>query len=181
MIFRHALIVLSLFVSSRVAIAGPATPSSSPAIPANLEPSSDQTLAIVLTAKGVQIYECRPVPGEPARFEWAFKAPEADLFDAQGQKVGRHYAGPTWELDTGGKVVGRVKAKADAPDAQSIPWLLLEAAESKGEGVMRKVLSIQRVDTVGGKAPAEGAGQAKSGQEIRVEYAATYRFFVPKP
>ena len=76
--------------------ADPATPASL-AVPANQEP------ALVLTAKGVQIYECRPVAGDASKFEWAFKAPEAELFDAQGRKVGKHYAGPTWELTAGGK------------------------------------------------------------------------------
>lgn len=156
-----------------------------PALPANLAPPADQVLALTLTARGVQIYECRAVPGgESNRFEWAFKAPEADLFDAQGRKVGRHYAGPTWELtgDGGGKVAGRVKAKAEAPDGKGIPWLLLEAAPASGGGVMGRVQSIQRVNTVGGQAPAEEvANQAKVGQERRVEYTATYHFYVAKP
>jgi len=43
-------------------------------------------------AKGVQIYVCR-VKG--ALNEWDFKAPEAELSDAQGRPFARHYAGPT--------------------------------------------------------------------------------------
>lgn len=180
-LLRHSLLLLCLLAQFRMENAGPAV-SVAPAIPASLEPPADQVLALALTARGVQIYECRPVAGEPARFEWAFKAPEADLFDARGQKVGRHYAGPTWELAEGGKVVGRVKAKADAPDGQGIPWLLLEAAEAGGGGILGKVRSIQRVNTVGGKAPpAAEAVQAKAGQEVRVEYTATYNYYVAKP
>ncbi|HEY0792599.1 MAG TPA: DUF3455 domain-containing protein [Chthoniobacterales bacterium] len=110
----------------------------------------------------------------------AFKAPEADLFDAQGRKVGRHSAGPTWELDDGGKVVGRVKVKADAPDGQGIAWLLLEAVKTSGGGIMSKVQSIQRVGTFGGKPPAAPADQAMVGQESRVEYTATYKFYVAR-
>ena len=117
--------------------------------------------------------------GEQAKFEWAFKAPEADLFDAQGHKVGRHYGGPTWEV-ADGKVIGRVKAKADAPDRQGIPWLLLDAVQASGSGILGKVQSIQRVNTFGGKPPAEKADQSKVGQVIRVDYTATYRFFAAK-
>lgn len=164
------------------------TASAEPALPANLAAPADQVLALTLTARGVQIYECRPVPNEPGKSEWAFKAPEADLFDAQDRKVGRHYAGPTWELtgenDGGGgsKVVGRVKAKADAPDGKGIPWLLLEAAQTSGDGVLGRVQSIQRVDTAGGQAPTdEKADSAKAGQERRVAYSATYRFYTAKP
>ena len=149
--------------------------------PASLEVPSNQTLALTLTAKGVQIYECKPLTSDPTKFEWAFKAPEADLFDAQGHKVGKHFAGPTWELTDGsGKVVGRVKAKADAPDGRGVPWLLLEAAQATGSGIMGKVQSIQRVDTVGGKAPIGQPDSTKVGKEVRVEYTATYKFYVAK-
>jgi hypothetical protein len=47
--------------------------------------------------------------------KWTLKAPEADLFDANGRAIGRHYAGPTWELMDGSEVVGKFKARADAP------------------------------------------------------------------
>ncbi len=151
-----------------------------PVDPAALDVPADQSLTLTLTAKGVQIYECRPLPTDPNQFEWAFTAPEADLFDAQGRKVGRHFAGPTWELTDGGKVVGKVKAKADAPDGQGVPWLLLEATEASG-AVMAKVRSIQRVNTVGGKAPAAKPGAALAGKQLRVEYTATYKFYVAKP
>ena len=149
-------------------------------LPTSLEVPADQTLALTLTARGVQIYECRAVPGEPTRFEWAFKAPEADLFDAQGRKVGRHFAGPTWELTDGGRVLGKVKAKADAPDANGAPWLLLEAVQASGP-ILGKVQSIQRVDTVGGNAPTGGADATQVGAEWRVGYTATYKFYVAKP
>ena len=184
--FYLALILMCSFATKRAAIAGEA-PVPAPAdleIPAALRPPGDQALALTLTARGVQIYECRAAASDIAKSEWVLKAPEADLFDAQGKKVGRHYGGPTWELSEGdgSKVVGRVKAKADAPDGQSIPWVLLEAAAGSGggNGVMRRVRSIQRVNTVGGQAPA-GTDGVKAGQEARVDYTATYHFFVSKP
>ena len=151
-----------------------------PAPPAGLEVAANETLALTLSARGVQIYECRAVPGEPAKFEWIFKAPEALLFDAQGRQIGRHYAGPTWELTDGNKVVGKLRAKADAPDHAGIPWLLLDAVQGSG-AVMAKVRSIQRVGTVGGNAPTAGADAAHAGTEARVEYTATYKFYVAKP
>jgi hypothetical protein len=169
---------LSLVATSAAAFAADTAPVSSPLV--SLEAPANQTLALVLNARGVQIYVCRPVQGDPAKFEWAFKAPEAELFDAQGRKVGRHYAGPTWELTDGGKVVGRVKSKIEAPDGKGIPWLLLEAVQASGE-TMGKVLSIQRVDTVGGKAPADQADATKVAKEVRVDYTATYKFYVAKP
>ena len=178
-VLRPSLLLLCLLAVPLAAFAGPAAPPL-PAIPARLEVPANQTLFLTVAARGAQIYECRAVQGDPSKFEWTLKAPEADLFDAGGNKVGRHYAGPTWELKDGGKVAGHLKAKADAPDGKGVPWLLLEAA-SPGEGTLNKVRSIQRVGTVGGKAPTEPADQSKAGQERRVEYSATYLFYAGKP
>ncbi len=176
---RRLALVLACFSASLLPARGadPAPPSL-PAVPASLAVPSGQAPSLVLTAKGVQIYEGRPVAGETDKFEWAFKAPEADLFDAAGKKVGKHYAGPTWELIPGSKVVGKVKAKADAPDGKGIPWLLLDVVAQDGAGMMAKMQSIQRVATVGGKAPVEAVDRSKVGQERRVEYSATYVFYV---
>ena len=175
---HSSLFFLCVFASSLAAFADPAP---QPAIPAALEAPADQSLALVLTARGVQIYECRAAAGQPGKFEWAFLAPEADLFDEQGRKVGRHFAGPTWELTAGGKVAGHAKAKADAPDGKGVPWLLVEATQASGGGIMGKVQSIQRIATVGGKPPAEPADQSRVGQQVRVDYTAIYRFYVPQP
>ena len=169
--------LLCLLALLSTMLAGTAPPA---ALPASLEAPAHQALAFALTGRGVQIYECRAVPGEPNKFEWAFKAPEADLFNAQGQRIGRHFAGPTWELTDGSKVVGRVTAKADAPDGKGIPWLSLEAVQASG-ATLSKVQTIQRVDTTGGKAPLTPADSTRVGQEARVEYTATYKFYVPGP
>ena len=150
-------------------------------IPAGIAAPKGLAGALLLTARGVQIYECRAVAGEANKYEWAFKAPEADLFDAQSNKGGRHFAGPTWELTDGGKVIGKLKAKADAPDGRGIPWLLLDVAEKSGPGVLGEAVSIQRVNTVGGQSPSEPADAAHAGQVRRVEYTATYLFYVAKP
>ena len=174
---------LCLFAAVPGALADP-TPTPPPA-PASLAVPANQTLALTLTAKGYQIYEWRPVAGQTDKFEWAFKEPDADLFDAQGRKVGHHSAGPTWELTDGGKVVGHVKAKADAPDGNGVPWLLLDAVQTSGGGVMSQVKSIRRINTVGGMAsgvPAgPGAPASGVGQKEQVGYTATYEFYVAKP
>ena len=149
-------------------------------VPETLKAPSDQVLAFELQATGVQIYECRARKDDSAQFEWAFKAPQADLFDASGQLVGRHYGGPTWESPDGSKVVGEVKAKDTSLSSGSIPWLLLGAKATAGKGLFSPVKSIQRLNTTGGAAPAS-ASQAQAGQEVRVPYTATYAFYVGKP
>ena len=87
--------------------------------------------------------------------------------------MGKHYAGPTWESDDGSKVVGTVKARADAPAPDAIPWLLLAATESSADGMLGKVKSIQRTDTRGGKPPA---GACAAGEALKVPYSAAYWF-----
>src|SRR6266404_2409481 len=88
---------------------GCATQAPTVKVPDQLKGGTNETLALVAPAKGVQIYECRPRRDQVGAFEWAFVAPEADLFDRRGAKIGRHYAGPHWEASDGSKVLGTVK------------------------------------------------------------------------
>jgi len=136
-------------------------------VPKTLKPAAGESLARVVPAKGVQIYECRDG-------KWAFVAPEAELFDRSGKKIGTHYAGPHWEAADGSRIVGTVKQRADAPAGGNIPWLLLATKSVGNDGAFSKVSSIQRVATVGGVAPVGGCTQ---GAQARVDYSADYYFF----
>src|SRR2546423_9239249 len=148
--------------------------------PEILRPSKGETLAFTLKARGVQIYECQARKNDAAQFEWTFKAPEADLFDRAGRKVGTHYKGPTWKSTDGSSVVGE-KPRPYVKDTNAVPWLLMRAKQNEGTGVFSKVTSIQRLHTVGGKAPTGGCDSTTAGKEIRVPYTATYYFYVAKP
>ena len=150
-------------------------------VPESLKVPETQRLAVIAQARGVQIYECGVNKTDPARFEWIFKAPEAELFDKAGNRIGKHYAGPTWESDDGSKVVGTTKARDDGPDANAIPWLLLSATSAEGNGIFGKTQNVQRVKTAGGKAPADECDQAQLGKVARVNYRATYNFYVARP
>jgi len=155
-----------------VALTGCATPGTGtpPSIPANLQAPAYETLSLETAATGVQIYECRAG-------QWVFKAPEADLFDRSGNKIGTHYAGPTWESNDGSKVVAAVAARDDAAAGGAIPWLLLTAKSNAGNGVFGRTRSIQRVSTVGGTTPTEPCTQADAGKVARVAYEAVYYFY----
>jgi len=149
-------------------------------VPDALRPGANESLAMVVPARGVQIYECRARRDAGGGYEWAFVAPEADLFDARGNRVGRHYAGPHWESSDGSKILGTLKERADAPVPDAIPWLLLTAKSVGSEGSFSKVTSIQRVNTVGGVAPKGGCSQAAAGTLARINYTADYYFFTTK-
>ena len=146
-------------------------------IPDNLRAPATQKLALEADASGVQIYDCKASPSDPAKFEWTFRAPDAELFDITGKRIGKHYAGPTWESYDGSKVVGEVKARDDGPDPDAIPWLLMTAKSASGVGVLGRIASIQRAQTVGGKAPQQGCSASLAGNELRVPYTARYYFY----
>lgn len=146
-------------------------------IPEGLRPPAGQVLALAARGTGVQIYECKAGKDDPSQFSWTLKGPEADLKDLSGKPVGKHYAGPTWEASDGSKVVGELVTKRDAPDATSIPWLLLRAKSTSGSGVFGAIASIQRLQTSGGIPPASGCDSSQSGKESRVKYSAVYRFY----
>lgn len=160
------------------ACASPQPPTSMVKMPNKLKPGSSESLAMIVRAKGVQIYECRARKDQVGEYEWAFVAPEADLFEARGNRIGRHYAGPHWESTDGSKILGTVKERADAPVADAIPWLLLSAKSVGSEGSFSKVTSIQRVNTVGGVAPKAGCSRTAAGTPARVNYTADYYFFI---
>ena len=129
-------------------------------------------------ARGVQIY--RAEEGKSNRLAWTLEAPLADLVDARGGKAGRHYAGPSWEAADGSKVV-RDRAEdvksAPAPNAkEDIPWLLIRVKSEEGkDGTFSSAVYIQRLQTEGGKDPAEPPKRA--GTQVGVPYKAVYYFY----
>ena len=144
-------------------------------VPANLKPSANESFSMIVPAKGVQVYECRL--GKDAAPQWTFVAPEATLFDARGNTIGQHGAGPYWQATDGSRIVGTLKQRADAPDPAAIPWLLLSSKSNGSAGVFSNVSSIQRVNTVGGVAPATGCAGDSAGKTARIPYTADYYFF----
>ncbi len=89
-------------------------------------------------------------------------------------EVATHYAGPTWESNSGSKVVA-TRASGCSVDATAIDLLLLEAVSNEGQGPFRRVTYIQRLNTVGGKAPT--APGSAVGMVVEVPYTAEYYFY----
>jgi Protein of unknown function (DUF3455) len=100
------------------------------------------------------------------------KAPDAKLLNQAGSVIGRHFAGPTWQLNDGSWLKGKAVAKKDAPDPTAVPWLLLESVG--GTGRLAAVRFIQRTMTHGGNAPE---GICSQNAMRRVPYTATYSFY----
>jgi hypothetical protein len=145
--------------------------------PKELQPPASEHVLLQVHATGDQIYSCKEDGG---KFAWTLKAPEAQLFDKTGKPFGKHFAGPSWELNDGSRVTGKAAANVPSPDADSIPWLLVTVISHSGEGALTKATSIQRLNTKGGKAPASGCDAEHASQERRVAYSADYVFYAPK-
>jgi hypothetical protein len=120
-------------------------------------------------AEGVQIYKWNGA-------SWVLVEPAATLFadaDYNG-KVGKHYVGPTWESNSGSKVVG-ARLYGCSPDPNSIAWVLLEAVSTSGPGIYSPVTYIQRLNTKGGLPPS-GPGSFV-GEMVQIPYTAEYYFY----
>jgi hypothetical protein len=146
-------------------------------VPQQLQPPANEQLLLQVHAKGDQIYTCKE---DVTQYAWTLKAPDAQLFDKDGKPFGKHFAGPSWEASDGSRVSGKAAANVPSPDADSIPWLLVNIVSHEGTGVLSRATTIQRLNTKGGKSPATGCDAQHSGQELRVPYSADYLFYAPK-
>ena len=155
---------------------GPGKPR--PEVPKIIEAPAGEEVVLEAHAKGVQIYACQA--GADQKPAWVLQAPEADLAGATGKTIVHHSAGPAWKHEDGSEVTGRKATQVDAPKPDAIPWLLLTATGHKGEGILSRVTSIQRIHTKGGLAPsAITCGAARIGTEARSAYEADYIFYAP--
>jgi hypothetical protein len=129
-----------------------------------------EAVVLAVHAEGAQVYECKA--GADGKLNWAFREPIATLF-ADGKTVGRHYAGPNWEHSDGSAVVGKAVANAPGASESDIPWLKLDVISHRGSGVLDGVITVQRLNTQGGKleGACDTAGTFKS-----APYSADYVF-----
>ena len=146
-------------------------------IPAN-HPDGNTRVATYY-AEGVQKYKAQQKPGSsPATYEWVFVAPDALLYDITNKKKGTHGAGPFWSVSVADSIFGQhftPVRSAPAHDALSVDWLLLMPKNgTTPTGIFSNVDYIQRIATVGGKAPSQLP--VNSTQTIEVKYTAIYRF-----
>lgn len=146
-------------------------------VPEKIKAPLGEVVVLRANASGSQIYTCQQ--GSDGKYAWALKAPDAELRDAQGKTIGRHFAGPSWKLNDGSQVTGKAAARVDSPDAGAIPWLLVTVTGHSGDGVLSRVTSIQRIQTHGGQAPANGCSAEKTGAETKSSYTAEYVFYAP--
>jgi hypothetical protein len=106
-----------------------------------------ETTVLTAHAVGLQLYECKP--GADGKLVWTFTAPQATL-TVDGKVVGKHGAGPSWELTDGSGITAKAVANAPGATENDIAWLKLEVTSHKGAGQLDGVTTVQRINTKGG-------------------------------
>ena len=124
---------------------------------------------MTLHAEGAQIYECKA--DEHGGSAWSFREPIATLI-ANGHTVGRHFAGPSWQVGEG-VVKGKLVTSAPGASATDIPWLKLDVVDHQGSGALQAAKVVLRINTQGGVI----AGDCSHTGDFRVApYSADYVF-----
>ena len=147
-------------------LAGPAL--AQPAAPAAFG-VADRATILQVHAEGVQLYECRADAGHTA---WTFREPVATLIKGD-ETVGRHYAGPHWELTDGSLVKGKVAMSLPGAGPDDAALLKLDVTQNRGVGALKNASLVLRLATHGGalKGDCAAAGAFRS-----VPYTADYLF-----
>jgi Protein of unknown function (DUF3455) len=148
-----------------------------PAVPGEIAVTGDHKPYMIAHAEGVQIYACYSVADG---YAWRLLAPRATLTADNGKPLGLHYGGPTWQALDGSTVVGR-RDTGVTVDPTAVDWLRLKADSTTAgpDGDRLTATSyIQRINTVGGLAPAAADCAADTvSQQREVPYSADYVFF----
>ena len=169
-------------VAVAAAVFGAAAPAANagidtPEVPASLDVQGAHKPYLRTHAAGVQIYRCDLTAGE---YRWGLVAPRATLTNDAGKVVGSHGGGPTWTARDGSRIAAR-RYDGVTVDPTAIPWLLLQVTSTQqGDDGDRFAGTtwIQRIDTVGGLAPAPSTCDATTASTIvEVPYTADYVFW----
>jgi hypothetical protein len=163
-------IVGAAVIAAGALLLRPSLPAAAAEVPDAIAARGEMLVATA-NAVGAQVYECKA--DSAGNLTWHFREPIATLFIA-GKTVGRHYAGPNWEMTDGSAVRAKVAAQAPGASEKDIPLLRLEATSWQGTGQLSGVTSIQRLNTRGGRA---GGKCDSSDSYLSVPYTADYAFF----
>jgi hypothetical protein len=163
-----------------------------PSVPAGLEVPPPNVAFLVGHAIGTQNYECQPSP-RLGRVAWTLFTPQATLFSDQEDQLTTHFFSPTpedlivratWQdsRDTSTVWASAIAAVPDPTSSGAIAWVKLQTAGTSvgptGGNRLSRTTFVQRVNTVGGSAPATGCDRPTDvGRKAFVPYRADYFFY----
>ena len=167
-----------------------------PPMPGDIEVDQGFVPFLAAHAIGTQNYMC---VANGTTYGWATVGPQATLFNASGEQTLTHFLssipysllpGPAWQHSRDSSIVwgqvDRISTDSNYVAAGAIPWLRLTAAVvgdgPTGGDKMLATRFIQRLNTLGGKPPADGCSQATDIQKrALVPYEADYYFYKEQP
>jgi hypothetical protein len=153
-----------------------------PDVPSNLTVEEGNEPYLQTRAYGTQNYFCQ------SNGTWKLYGPQATLYPGNVPfQIATHFLSPnpeeqgfpraTWQHSHDGSAVWALKIE-ESPAADAIPWLLLKKAGTVegtiGGGLLAQTTFIQRVNTLGGVAPA---GACTPGAIVLVPYETDYIFY----
>jgi hypothetical protein len=192
--YARVLVVALLLLLPRGADAARHEAPLPPPVPTDIDPVGFIPF-LAAHAVGTQGYVCVAVG---TTYSWSPFGPQATLFNDEGEQILTHFLSPTpysllpnptWQHSRDssavwGQMIGFTTDRHYVA-AGAIPWLLLEAVVV-GEGPtggdkLLRTRRIQRVNTVGGMAPASGcSAPADVKKRALVPYEADYFFYKEK-
>ncbi len=167
------ILALSLSVTATSALAG----HHAEMVPSAVAVPDGNMKAMSTTAVGTVAWACKK---SDQGASWSFAGPAAVLSDEKGKPVISYYGPPaTWGAMDGSLVTGKQLATAPAGDG-NIPFQLVQANESKLDGLLKGVTYIQRLNLNGGAAPKTGCDTNSIGKKVLVAYTGEYVFWKAK-
>ena len=146
--------------------------------PALRAPSSEQP-AIMLSAQGAQLFECKPNEAGGG-FAWKFVSSDVQLYE--GARSVATLKSPTQIDSTADRssVEGQLLSSQDA-GSENLPWASFTARPTGDTGIFAGVSRILRASTRGGIAPTTGCDAGHTGAAARVPFSADYYFYKRAP
>jgi hypothetical protein len=166
-----------------------AQPLEAPEVPPTLEVPEGNRPFLIAHATGTQNQVCLP-RANGVGLGWTFYGPIATLYNDQDEQILTHYLSPnpdqagaaraTWQHSRDSSTIwAATHVDPVVVDPTAIPWLLLKVVGSEpgldGGRKMMKTTFIQRINTVGGVAPATDC--APLGAKLFVPYETDYVFY----
>jgi len=170
MIRTCALAACCLALPAVAAVAEPA------GVSAALRAAPGEAPAMMLSARGTEIYTCTPSATQAGAYAWISTAPDVTLYDGT-RGVARLATLNHWESLEDRSSVSGIPMRLQAGGAGNMPWALMRGVPLGESGMFAGVTSIQRVNTRGGAAPSAGCDETHVGTEARVDFAADYYFY----
>lgn len=162
-----------------------------PPVPTDIQVPAGNEAFLLGRGVGTQNYVCVPSPSI-GHVNWTLFTPQATLFSDLGEQLTTHFSSPnpdedetvrvTWEDSRDTSTVWARATGVATVSPTAIPWVRLlvvgRAIGPTGGNTLFGTTFIQRVNTVGGVAPATGCRLPTDiGNKAFVPYTADYFFF----